>query len=477
MFVAWGKGMVFSSLVFIFLYFAAVLLLYFLTPKRIKNLSLLTVNLVFYAYGEPVYVFLMLGSVLFNFVVALALEKADRAGGRKLILITSIIINLAALGWFKYAGFATETLRTVPALSQIPVFSVVLPIGISFYTFQAMSYVVDVYRKDTKAQKNIVNCEASRSFLDFAAYISLFPQLIAGPIVRYSDVARQLQSRSVTVDRFSWGVRMFCIGLAKKVLLANQFALIWDAVSVDPLGSGALICWFGAAAYALQIYFDFGGYSDMARGLGAMLGFEFCINFNYPYISTSITEFWRRWHISLSSWFRDYVYIPLGGSRKGISRTVFNLLVVWMLTGLWHGAGWNFLLWGLYYGVLLIAEKFLLRSVLQRLPRVINWIITIVLVTVGWVFFASSDIINAARYLRGMFNFASICSLHAYLGWLPLFAVGCVAATPLGAKLWGRWENTSMACIAETLLCLTALILAVSSLVSGSYNPFLYFRF
>lgn len=460
--------MVFSSLVFIFVYFTAVLLLYFVSPKRVKNLSLLIVNLIFYAYGEPIYVLLMIGSILFNFIAAILLEKVNCSKGRKAILAATVGVNLAALGWFKYAVLVSDTLRLIPTFSEIPALSVVLPIGISFYTFQAMSYVIDVYRRD---------CAASRNIVDFAAYISLFPQLIAGPIVRYSDVALQLQSRTVSAERFSWGVRMFCIGLAKKVLLANQFALIWDSVSCDPMSVGAFICWFGAAAYALQIYFDFGGYSDMARGLGAMLGFDFCLNFNYPYISKSVTEFWRRWHISLSTWFRDYVYIPLGGSRKGSGRAIFNLLVVWMMTGFWHGAGWNFLLWGLYYGVLLTLEKFLLRRVLQKIPKSIRWLITTVLVLIGWVLFASPNLADAALYLRGMLNFAAGTPIITYLGWLPLFAAGCIAATPIGAKLWSRWEGTSAAAVLETLLCLAVLILAVSSLVSGSYNPFLYFRF
>lgn len=460
--------MVFSSLVFIFLYFAVVLALYYIVPKSLRNIFLLIVNLVFYAYGEPVYVLLMLGSITFNFLMALVMERVERPGGRRAVLAVSVIINLAALGWFKYAGLVSDTLRKIPFFSSLPALSVLLPIGISFYTFQAMSYVVDIYRRDTKA---------SHSFVDFAAYISLFPQLIAGPIVRYSDVADQLKQRSVYVEKFSWGVRMFCIGIGKKVLLANQFALLWESVVFDPMGSGTLACWFGAAGYALQIYFDFGGYSDMARGLGAMLGFDFCINFDYPYISTSITEFWRRWHISLSSWFRDYVYIPLGGSRKGTGRTVCNLLIVWMLTGFWHGAGWNFLLWGLYYGLLLLLEKFILRSLLNKLPAVCRWIYTAVLVLIGWVFFASADMGQAAEYLHAMFIPLPSGSAASLLGWLPLFAVGCLAASPLGAKLWRRWDGGTAAAVTETVLCLAVLILAVASLVSGSYNPFLYFRF
>jgi len=460
--------MVFSSLVFLFLYFSAVLILYFLSPKRFRNLLLLLVNLLFYSYGEPVYVLLMLGSITINYILGLAVEYIVQRTWKRVLLILSVVLNLSALGWFKYAGLIVDTLRLFPALSSLPAISIVLPIGISFYTFQAMSYVIDVYRQD---------CKAARNYIDFAAYISLFPQLIAGPIVRYCDVAEQLRSHSITLDKFSWGVRMFCIGLAKKVLLANQFALLWETVSADPTAAGAAACWLGMAAYTLQIYFDFGGYSDMARGLGAMLGFDFCINFNYPYISNSITEFWRRWHMSLSSWFRDYVYIPLGGSRKGIGRTICNLLVVWMLTGFWHGAGWNFLLWGLYYGILLLMEKFVLQSVLHKVPTVFRWVFTMLLVMIGWVFFASSDLNAAVIYLRGLFHTAENANIPSLLGWIPLFVIGSIAATPFFAKLWKRWDGTNAAAISETVLCLFALVFSVASLVSGSYNPFLYFRF
>lgn len=467
-FLIWGEHMVFSSLVFIFLYFSAVLLLYFLAPKPLRNILLLIVNLLFYAYGEPIYVLLMLGSITANYVFGLVVERASRQYWRKAFLVFSIIMNLSALGWFKYAGLMFDTLRLIPACKSLPSVSIVLPIGISFYTFQAMSYVIDVYRGD---------CRATRNYVDFAAYISLFPQLIAGPIVRYSDVANQLQCRSISVDKFSWGVRMFCIGLAKKVLLANQFAVLWETVSADPLSAGAAACWFGMLAYTLQIYFDFGGYSDMARGLGAMLGFDFCINFDYPYISTSITEFWRRWHISLSSWFRDYVYIPLGGSRKGTGHTVFNLLIVWMLTGFWHGAGWNFLLWGLYYGLLLLIEKFVLRSALNRIPSVLRWICTMLLVMIGWVIFASPDLGSAVTYLQGLLHMAETANSSSLLGWIPLFVIGTFASTPFFSRLWSRWDGTSAAGIVESGLCLVALIFAVASLVNGSYNPFLYFRF
>ena len=459
--------MVFSSLPFLFLFLPMVLLGHYILPGKVRNYFLLAVNLIFYAYGEPVYILLMLLSVAVNYGAALLIEKSGSRGRKKFLLICAVAVNLGALGWFKYAGLIADTLRHIPILNWLPEVSVALPIGISFYTFQAMSYVIDVYWG---------RCRAAERFVDFAAYISLFPQLIAGPIVRYSDVAAQLKKRCTTAEGFSWGVRMFVIGLAKKVLLANQFVLLWETVSTDP-NAGTLAAWCGMAAYTLHIYFDFGGYSDMARGLGAMLGFDFCINFDYPYCSTSITEFWRRWHISLSSWFRDYVYIPLGGSRHGKWRTARNLMIVWMLTGLWHGAGWNFLFWGFYYGVLLLLEKFLLKRWLGKLPKWAGWAYTTLLVAIGWIFFASPDFGSAFSYIKMLFSFTRGTDPMRLLGWLPIGVVGAIAATPLGAKLWSRWEQRSVSSWVEAILVLLALVLCTASLVSGSYNPFLYFRF
>ena len=350
--------MVFSSLPFLFLFLTVVLLVSHILPFRFRNFFLLLANLVFYAYGEPVYVLIMIGSILVNFFAGLLMDKQSTQGRRRAVLVVGIVLNLAALGVFKYAGLFVSTLREIPGLSSLPEVDIALPIGISFYTFQAVSYLIDVYWDD---------CAASHNLINFASYIS---QLIAGPIVRYKDVNEQLVSRRETPTLFNSGVRLFVVGLAKKVLLANQFGMLWDAMSADPVAAGALGAWAGACAYTLQIYFDFAGYSDMARGLGRMLGFEFCINFNYPYISKSVTEFWRRWHISLSTWFRDYVYIPLGGNRCGKLRQCVNILVVWALTGFWHGAGWNFLFWGFYYGVLLLLEKLLLGKYIRRLPAV-----------------------------------------------------------------------------------------------------------
>ena len=460
--------MVFSSLPFLFLFLPAVLLISHILPFRARNAFLLLANLVFYAYGEPVYVLIMIGSILVNFFAGLLLGKLTGKGWRRFVLVVGICLNLAALGVFKYAGLFVGTLKRFSSFSGLPDVEIALPIGISFYTFQAVSYLIDVYWN---------NCPASRHFLNFACYISLFPQLIAGPIVRYRDVNEQLTGRVETPALFNAGVRLFVVGLAKKVLLANQFGQLWDQVSADPVAAGAAAAWCGAIAYTLQIYFDFSGYSDMARGLGRMLGFEFCINFNYPYISRSVTEFWRRWHISLSSWFRDYVYIPLGGSRRGTVRQCVNILIVWALTGFWHGAGWNFLFWGFYYGVLLLLEKLVLKKYLERIPGLFQWLYTMFIVVVGWVFFASSDLASALGYLRVMFSLAPGEGTVQIFPWLGLAAIGFFAADPLARDLWERGKDKPFMPLLEGILCLAALLLCVGGLVSDSYNPFLYFRF
>ena len=462
--------MVFSSLPFLFLFLTVVLLLSHLLPFRLRNGFLLLANLVFYAYGEPVYILIMLGSILVNFFAGVCMGRSRSRRGRRGVLVVGIILNLAALGVFKYAGLFVGTLRQIPALSGLPEVNISLPIGISFYTFQAVSYLIDVYWKD---------CEPSGNFINFACYISLFPQLIAGPIVRYRDVNEQLVSRKETPTLFSSGARLFVVGMAKKVLLANQFGMVWDAISADPVAAGAIGAWWGACAYTLQIYFDFAGYSDMARGLGRMLGFEFCINFNYPYISKSVTEFWRRWHISLSTWFRDYVYIPLGGNRCGKLRQCFNILVVWALTGFWHGAGWNFLFWGFYYGVLLLLEKLLLGKFLRRAPALVQHLYTMVIVVIGWVFFASPDLSTALDYLGVMFSLeAGTMGTMTIVGpWIGMAILGVLASTPLAKGIWERLQHRKAMPLVEAVLCLALLLLCTASLVSDSYNPFLYFRF
>ena len=347
-----------------------------------------------------------------------------------------------------------------------------LPIGISFYTFQTMSYVIDVYRNDAPV---------SRSFINFGTYVALFPQLIAGPIVRYRDVAYQLEHRRETLDRFTKGVKLFCVGLGKKVLIANQMGALTSAMFSNTEENGVLGTWVGILAYTFQIYFDFSGYSDMACGLGNMFGFEFLKNFNYPYISTSITDFWRRWHISLSTWFKEYVYIPLGGNRKGVRRQIINLLIVWGLTGLWHGASYNFIFWGLYYGLLLILEKFVLSRFLDKLPAVLRHVYTLFIVMIGWGLFYFTDVNQLFAFLGDLFNFGngvfSETALNLTLSYLPVLVVAGLASTPLGAHLYSKVSQRKYVWIAETVFCAVVLFVSTASLVQQSYNPFLYFRF
>lgn len=459
--------MVFSSLTFLFVFLPVVLIVNYLLPKKVKNVFLLFANLVFYAYGEPVYVLLMIVSVAVNYFSGFLIEKSASDIKRKLILGISITLNIGTLCFFKYTVFFADVLRQIPVFSGIPELRIALPIGISFYTFQAVSYLIDVYRRE---------CSGNGSFVNFAAYISLFPQLIAGPIVRYSDVERQLTDRKETIDIFNTGIRLFVIGLAKKVLLANRFGELWNMISANVASFGTIGAWIGAVAFSLQIYFDFAGYSDMARGLGKMLGFDFCINFNYPYISKSITEFWRRWHISLSTWFRDYVYIPLGGNRCTKARMCFNILTVWTLTGLWHGAGWNYLVWGLYYGIILLLEKIVYGSYLEKLPSVLRYIYTAVIVAVGWIFFANESFGSAFAYLEVMFT-PSFADLRAVLPWIPTLIVGAASATPIFSMLWNRTKTKICLAYLEMFLCIAGLALCCASLVTESYNPFLYFRF
>ena len=386
--------MLFSSIVFLFTFLPVILILYYLVPRRLKNAVLLLCSLVFYAWGEPVYIFLMIFSIIFNYISGLDIARnlKNRRAARG-SLIFNLIVNLGILGFFKYEGFLLDSLNRVLPV-DIPYRELALPIGISFYTFQILSYIIDVYRQNVKAQKN---------FMDFALYVTMFPQLIAGPIVRYSDIEKQLHSRQESFRKFGDGAMFFIRGLAKKVLLANTIGMVFTEVtSLDPGKMSVLSAWLGCAAYTFQIYFDFSGYSDMAIGLGKMFGFEFLKNFDYPYISRSITEFWRRWHISLSTWFKEYLYIPLGGNRVSTAKHIRNLLVVWFLTGLWHGAAWNFVAWGLYYGILLIIEKYFLGRFLEKLPGVLRHIYSLLLVMIGWVFFFSPGLGNAFGYLKVM---------------------------------------------------------------------------
>lgn len=464
--------MVFSSLVFMFAYLPITLLAYYLVPRQRRNIFLFIVNLIFYGWGEPRLVLLMVFNIFFNYIGGWLVDKyrAD-AKKKKLFLILTCVLDIGILAVFKYTGMITETLNMLPFLN-IPELQISLPIGISFYTFQTMSYVIDVYRDDAPVSKNFIN---------FGTYVALFPQLIAGPIVRYRDVAEQLVNRRETLEMFTKGVKLFMVGLAKKVIIANTMGTLTTNIFATTDENGVVGTWVGMIAYTFQIYFDFSGYSDMACGLGNMMGFEFLKNFNYPYIAKSITDFWRRWHISLSTWFKEYVYIPLGGNRKGVKRQILNLLIVWGLTGLWHGAAYNFVLWGLYYGLLLILEKFVLKKFLDRLPSFVQHIYTLFIIIIGWGLFYFTDVGQLGEFMVDLFNFGNgICGDQAFnliMSNLPMLIIAAVASTPLATMLYTRFEHTRFMWIPETLYCMGVLAVSTASLVNQSYNPFLYFRF
>ena len=462
--------MSFASLTFLYLFLPLVLLGYYILPGRLRNGFLLLANLVFYAWGEPSFLIVILLTTLVNFYAAkyMCLNPERKKLGAGI----AIGIDLALLLVFKYAGFVVDSLRPVLFWLDLPQLEIALPLGISFYTFQVLSYIIDVYREDVETQE---------SFVRFATYMTLFPQLIAGPIVRYRDLADQLGCRWQTLERFADGVRILLIGLSKKVLLANSMGALWEGMKANPEPNGVLGAWVGAIAFTMQIYFDFSGYSDMARGLGKLFGFEIPINFDYPYISRSITEFWRRWHISLGTWFRDYVYFPLGGSRVSRLRMIRNLLVVWALTGLWHGASWNFVLWGLYYFVLLTAEKLWLGNLLDRAPRVVCHIYSMFFVVLGWVIFAFDRLGDLGTYLCSMFDPAGgLIGPHARvlaLAYLPLLCVAAAASLPAARKIVTGLRGKKGWTAAELVLSGGAVLLCTASLVAQSYNPFLYFRF
>ena len=467
--------MVFSSPLFLFFYLPAVLLVYYMTPLRWRNAVLLVFNLIFYGWGEPVYILIMFLSIAIDYTHGMLVEKAKRRGrdGRaRAAVCSSVLFNLALLFFFKYWDFLAESLAAV-GLDFMPRLGLSLPIGISFYTFQTMSYTIDVYRGDAPVQRSVIS---------FGTFVTLFPQLIAGPIIQYKDLDAQLDHRDHTAEKFASGVQVFVVGMAKKVLLANNLGMLWDACKAVPAaGLTVLGAWLGVAAFSLQIYFDFSGYSDMAIGLGRMLGFEFKPNFDYPYISRSITEFWRRWHISLGTWFREYVYIPLGGNRVSRGRLCFNLLVVWGLTGIWHGASWNFLLWGLYFGVLLMLEKLFLKRWIDRWPACFRHAYTLLLVAVSWAIFALEDFGQLGAYLAVMFGLAGRSltdgAFFYYLcSYLPVLVLACLASTPLARRLWHRAPARAVQAALPVLL-LAGLLLSTAYLVDATYNPFLYFRF
>lgn len=470
--------MVFSSLVFLFVFLPITLLFYFIVPRKYRNFILLIVSLIFYAWGEPVYIVLMLFSTVIDFINGLLVEKyADQPKKAKKVVIFAVIVNLSLLTFFKYSGFIVSNLNALMG-TTFTVPDIALPIGISFYTFQTMSYTIDVFRKDAPAQKNIIN---------LGAYVTMFPQLIAGPIIRYQTVAEQLNHRKETQSLFASGVERFVIGLGKKVLLANNIGLLWSQVSSIAISElTVMTSWLGVIAFGLQIYFDFSGYSDMAIGLGRMFGFELLENFNYPYISQSITEFWRRWHISLGTWFRDYVYIPLGGNRKGKWRTYLNVFIVWFLTGLWHGASWNFILWGLYFGIIITIEKVFLMKWLSYAPRLIRHLYTLVLLIIGWGLFAFENLSYLKDYFRVMFGFKEVAlydqvTLYYLMTNGVLLIILVVASTPLAKQMYQKLKQSKRGELFDVVLspivCLLILILSTAYLVDSSYNPFLYFRF
>ena len=470
--------MLFSSITFLFVFLPVTLAVYYLAPAQMRNLVMLAASLFFYAWGEPVYIILMLLSILMNYYCGLDIDgKRNSPQLARRSLIFAVAANVLVLGFFKYYGLIMETVNgTLPV--DIPYRVLPLPIGISFYTFQALSYIVDVYRGEARAQKK---------FTWFAAYICMFPQLIAGPIIRYVDIEEQLRQRSFGIVKFGRGAMFFIRGLAKKVVIANSIGTVYEQVMQLPVGTvSVLTAWVGCLAYAFQIYFDFSGYSDMAVGLGKMFGFEFRRTFHYPYVSKSITEFWRRWHISLSTWFREYVYIPLGGNRCSGQRNMVNLILVWALTGLWHGAEWNFLFWGLYYGVLLILEKHVWGALMDRLPGVIQHIYTFVLVMVGWVFFFSPDLGSALDHIGMMFGMgaSALADRQAVFllttHWL-LFLLCILGSSSLGWKILcafmesykkGRTQRI-MSCV----IYMGIFLVSVAFLVTETFNPFLYFRF
>lgn len=465
--------MVFSSFTFLFIFLPLVLLTYFLAKKRqLRNIVLLVFSLIFYAWGEPVYVILMLLSIIVNYLIALKIERRKR--GKKKWMIIDVIFNLGVIGFFKYGNFIIQNINSI-FHSNIGEMDLALPIGISFYTFQVLSYVIDVYRKTVPAQKSIVN---------LGMYVTLFPQLIAGPIVRYETVAEEIENRKENFTEVVEGLKRFFIGLGKKVLIANQMALIADTIyGGDLANTGTVSLWLAAISYTLQIYFDFSGYSDMAIGLGRMFGFHFLENFNYPYIAKSITDFWRRWHISLSTWFRDYVYIPLGGNRVSTLKWLRNILVVWLLTGLWHGASWNFILWGVYYGVILIIEKVFLGRIIEKLPKVLQHIYALFFIIIGWVIFRVEDFSQMGIVLQKMFTWqASSIIDNIVLNFdvfssLPYVLIGIIGSMPLFAKVREKRKQTNSYLIVSNLWSFGIFMLSICFLLVATYNPFIYFRF
>ncbi|MDL2289348.1 MBOAT family protein [Clostridia bacterium OttesenSCG-928-F22] len=470
--------MVFSSLNFLFVFLPVVLLGYFIMPRRFRNTLLFIASLIFYAWGEPVYIVLMLFSTVVDYLCGLMVHRNRRTSKAKLAVIVSVLINLSLLGFFKYGDFLLENINSLLGTS-IPPLNLPLPIGISFYTFQTMTYTIDVYRGEAPLQKNIIS---------FGTYVTLFPQLIAGPIVRYQTVAEQLNDKHrESMDNFASGILKFIAGLGKKVLLANNIGMVWTSISALPTSQMSVLgAWLGLLAFSFQIYFDFSGYSDMAIGLGRMFGFHFLENFNYPYISKSITEFWRRWHISLGTWFKEYVYIPLGGNKRGLPKQLRNIAIVWVLTGIWHGASWNFAVWGVYFCALLLLEKLFLLKLLQRVPSLLSHLYTLFFVGISWVIFSFESLPQGLSYIGMLFGGGGIpltnaSSLYMLQSNAVLLLLLFVACTPLINRLYHKWMDKKQNGVFRGI-CLNAgmvalFVLCIAYLVDSTYNPFLYFRF
>ena len=461
--------MLFSSIPFLYYFLPLVMVLYFLVPRRGKNTVLLLSSLVFYGSGEPKLLFLMIFTIVLFWACGLAMGRAAGQRQKKFWLLVSVVISVALLGLFKYADFFIGSFNSLTGLG-LPMLRLALPVGISFYTFQCLSYTIDVYRGEVPPQKNI---------LSFGAYVSMFPQLIAGPIVRYCDIARQLENRTHSWEQVSRGLRRFLVGLSKKVILADNFALLIKLFRESDEKS-VLFYWLYALAFLFNIYFDFSGYSDMAIGLGRIFGFDFPENFNYPYLSKSVTEFWRRWHMTLGSWFRDYVYIPMGGNRVGRGRWMFNILTVWMLTGLWHGAAWNFVLWGLFFGVMLMIEKWV--PALQKLPGLLRHGYVLLAVILSFVLFNADGLTMAGQDMAGLFGFGNVplvsdAALYYLKSYAVLLGLGILGATPLVKQAAEKISRTTIGGILEPVVLALLLLVCTAYLVDGSFSPFLYFRF
>ena len=480
--------MVFSTSIFIYLFLPITLIIYYLMPKKGKNLIILLSGLLFYSWGEPIYVIVMLISTMIDYFAGLIMNHFDgRKVPRRICLIVSIVMNLGLLGIFKYSGFIAENINAIAGTQLIDINNMnffgieylpmnMLPIGISFFTFQSMSYTIDLYLGNVKVQKNPIS---------FAAFVTLFPQIVAGPIVRYDDVAKELDDRSITIDLIYDGIIKFIIGLSKKVLIANSIGALWTSVKATDIANVSVVSsWLGILAFTFQIYFDFSGYSDMAVGLGKMMGFNFPKNFDYPYLSKSISEFWRRWHITLGAWFKSYVYIPLGGNRKGMARTIFNLAVTWFLTGVWHGASWNFILWGTLYGVVIILEKLFLGKLLDKIPDIFGHIYTMLLVILGWVLFDTADLPTAGAYIAKMFGFGggafidstAMYQIATYGITFIICIIGCTNLPKLAVEALKK-KSAVLVNYGGIAVMTGMFIICAAYLVDQTYNPFLYFNF